>query len=189
MYIVHTTHDSKLPVHQVVHYHWILDGLPYRKYECTCTINSLINTHTHTHTHAHTHTRTHTHTHTRTRTRTHAHTHTRTHTHTHTHTHTLILQPYGTLHKMEKQIIHICTPSKHDLAAWMTCIRLAKVTTIHVQLSDAWFILLSTCGASRSPLLACLGKKRGGGTIYSHVSLHPRPTPFSVARTVTEPGI
>ena len=29
---VRTTHDSKWPVHQAVQYHWILDGLPYRKY-------------------------------------------------------------------------------------------------------------------------------------------------------------
>ncbi len=27
LYIVHTTHDSKRPVHQAIQYHWILDGL------------------------------------------------------------------------------------------------------------------------------------------------------------------
>ena len=28
---------------------------------------------------------------------------------------------------MEKSIVHICVPTKHDLVAWMTGIRLAKV--------------------------------------------------------------
>ena len=28
LFIIHTTHDSKWPVHQAIHYHWILDGFP-----------------------------------------------------------------------------------------------------------------------------------------------------------------
>ena len=36
-------------------------------------------------------------------------------------------QPNGPLHKVETQIIHLCVPSRHDLLAWMTGIRLAKV--------------------------------------------------------------
>jgi len=30
--IIHTTHDSKWPVHPAVQHYWILDGLPYGKY-------------------------------------------------------------------------------------------------------------------------------------------------------------
>ena len=32
LYIVHTTYDSKWPVHQAVQYHWVLDGSPYKEY-------------------------------------------------------------------------------------------------------------------------------------------------------------
>ena len=36
-------------------------------------------------------------------------------------------QPHGALSKVEKQIVHLCVPTRHDLLAWITGIRLAKV--------------------------------------------------------------
>ena len=41
LYIIHTNHDSKWPVHQAVQYHWMLDGFEFREY-CECAIRVFI---------------------------------------------------------------------------------------------------------------------------------------------------
>ena len=41
-----------------------------------------------------------------------------------------VLQPHGFLNKVESSIVHICVSTKHELLAWMTGIRLAKVSSI-----------------------------------------------------------